>query len=111
MKFFLVSIFLIMSCSSNKFLNDSDIVIGIAKNEKYGAVLHANNNIYAIAGLKNWDSTYVNKKMKVTGSFQLRVGDDKVEIKNLGTFQSICQYQVFVQYCRLDILVRLRCRL
>lgn len=88
MRSFLVYILLIMSCSSGKNLADSNIIIGIARNEKYGAVVHANNDVYAIVGLKSWDSVYLNKKVRVKGNFKLRVGDDKVEIKNFGTFQA-----------------------
>ena len=47
-----------------------------------------NDEVYAISGLKAWDSIYLNKKVKLKGDFELRVGEDMVEIKNLGRFQA-----------------------
>lgn len=90
MKYKTVVLLLLIAFFGCKPMVTSDIetVVGTAKNEKYGAVLHANNAVFAIAGLKSWDSIYLNKKVSVKGNFELRVGDDKVEIKNLGTFQA-----------------------
>ncbi|PZR23799.1 MAG: hypothetical protein DI539_02170 [Flavobacterium psychrophilum] len=78
-----------MSCNSVKEnASISDVIIGTALNEKYGAVVHANNEIYAIAGLKSWDSIYLNKKIKVKGHFKLMTDKDMVNIKNFGKFQA-----------------------
>ncbi|MEL1244404.1 hypothetical protein AAEO56_09045 [Flavobacterium sp. DGU11] len=52
MKYFLVCFLLVMSCKSGKDAGNPNIVIGTALNEKYGAVLRANDEVYAIAGLQ-----------------------------------------------------------
>lgn len=88
MKYSLVCFLLIMSCKSGKDTGNSNVVIGTALNEKHGAILYDNSEIYAIAGLQNWDSIYLGKKVKVKGHFKLLVDQDKVEIKNFGTFQA-----------------------
>jgi len=76
---------LITSCKSIKEADNSNVVIGTVK---YGAVLSSNDEVYAISGLQTWDSVYLDKKVRLKGNFELRIGEDKVEIKNLGTFQA-----------------------
>lgn len=87
-----ISLFLVVlmtSCKSVKDEVSTSEIVGIARNEKYGAVLYSENKeVYAIAGLQSWDSIYLDKKIKVMGNVQLRVGDDKVQINNLGLFQA-----------------------
>lgn len=80
--------FTILSCAS------STSIIGIATNEKYGAVVRSEQDIYTIQGLQKWDSTFLNKKIKLKGQFSLKKGEDKVHIKNLGTFQA----QIYPKY-------------
>lgn len=87
MKHFLVCFLLITGCKSGvKDIGNSNVVIGTALNQKPGAVLSSNDEIYRIEGLRSWDSIYLEKKVKVKGHFKLIVGVDKVYIKNFGTF-------------------------
>lgn len=79
---------MITSCKSIKEADNSNVVVGTARNVKYGAILFDNDEVYAISGLQTWDSVYLDKKVKLKGNFELRIGEDKVEIKNLGTFQA-----------------------
>lgn len=89
MKFFLVCfILLAVGCKPAKEAGSSRVVIGTAQNEKYGAVLRANSEIYVLAGLVSWDSVYLNKKIKAKGNVILWKGRNKVEIKNLGIFHA-----------------------
>lgn len=88
MKYLFVCFLLIMSCKPGKDPGNSNVIIGTALNEKHGAVVHANDEIYAIAGLQSWDSIYLNKKVKVKGHFKLMTDTDKVDIQNFGTFQA-----------------------
>ncbi|MGQ2983469.1 hypothetical protein [Flavobacterium sp.] len=87
MKYVLVCFLLVIGCKPVKDTVNADVV-GIALNEKYGAVLYGNGEIYTIAGLQKWDSIYLDKKVKVKGNFKLMIGKDKVEIKNFGTFHA-----------------------
>lgn len=89
MKFFLVCCMLmVIGCKPAKDVGNFHAVIGTAQNEKYGAVLYADEKIYALAGLVSWDSVYLNKKVKVKGNIKLWKGRNKVEIKNLGVFHA-----------------------
>ncbi|WLD22952.1 hypothetical protein NU10_09495 [Flavobacterium dauae] len=80
--------FLMVGCKSITKSGNYNVVIGTAKNVKYGAILSGNDEVYAISGLQTWDSIYLDKKVKLKGNFELRIGEDKVEIKNSGTFQA-----------------------
>ena len=87
------SLLFLLLMTSCKFVKNETIsieeVVGIARNQKYGAVLYSDDNkVYGISGLQNWDSIYLDKEVKLKGTFKFRIGDDKVEIKNLGTFQA-----------------------
>ena len=74
--------FTILSCAS------STSIIGVATNEKYGAIVRSEKDIYTIQGLQKWDSIFLNKKIKLKGKFSLKKGEDKVHINNLGIFQA-----------------------
>ncbi|QEE49009.1 hypothetical protein FUA48_05270 [Flavobacterium alkalisoli] len=88
MKYFLVCFLLIISCKSGEDAGALNSVIGTASNQKSGAILYGNGEVYAIAGMQSWDTVFLNKKVKVKGHFKLMVDQDKVEIGNLGTFQA-----------------------
>lgn len=79
---------MIISCKSIVEADNSNVVIEIAGNTKGGAVLRDDDKTYRIEGLMSWDNFYLDKKVKLKGNFELRIGEDKVEIKNLGTFQA-----------------------
>jgi hypothetical protein len=71
MKYFLVCFLLIISCkSANTDTGNPNVVIGTAVNEKAGAILSSNGQTYFMAGLHSWDSIYLGKKVKVTGTFK-----------------------------------------
>lgn len=88
-KISLLLVVFMTGCKSVKEEVATSEIVGIARNEKYGAVLYSENKeVYAISGLQSWDSIYLNKEVKLKGTFKLSVGADKVAIKNLGTFQA-----------------------
>ena len=64
--FLLISSFFclsIVACQSNKIT-----VIGTAKNDKNVAIVLNKQGQYFLRGLHHWDSVYLNKKVKVTGT-------------------------------------------
>ncbi|WP_417369484.1 hypothetical protein [Flavobacterium beibuense] len=70
MKYFvLVCFLLIMSCKLGKDASTLDSVIGIASNQKSGAILSTDIGTCSIVGLSKWDSIYVGKRVKVKGDF------------------------------------------
>ncbi|WP_417354155.1 hypothetical protein [Flavobacterium sp.] len=70
MKYFvLVCFLLIMSCKSGKDAGTLDSVIGIASNQKSGAILSTDIGTCSIVGLSKWDSIYLGKRVKVKGDF------------------------------------------
>ena len=92
MKYFLVCFLLIVSCKSAiKDTGKPDVVIGKAVNEKAGAILRGNGHIYFMAGLHSWDSIYLGKKVKVTGTFKFvdwEADREKSENPLLNTLQA-----------------------
>lgn len=44
-----------------------EVIIGTTRNTKGGAFLYGNGKSYSIAGLREWDSIYLDKTVKVTG--------------------------------------------
>lgn len=88
-KISLLLVVFMTGCKSVKDEVATSEIVGIARNEKYGAVLYSENKeVYAISGLQSWDSIYLDKEVKLKGTFKLSVGADKVDIKYLGTFQA-----------------------
>lgn len=75
MKYFLVCFFLsLMACKSTvRDTGSVNVMVGLAKNDKAGAVLYAPNGICLIKGLNSWDSIHIGKKVKVKGDFKLKI--------------------------------------
>lgn len=69
-KIFLFSILLSLATSSKKcgeLTSNKVSVIGIALNDKDGAIVKTDSSYYLIGGLDEWDEKYYKKKVRVTG--------------------------------------------
>src|SRR5687767_11251753 len=83
MKYLLVCFLLIISCKSVKDSGTLNSVVGTTSNQKYGAILYGNGEVYAIAGLERWDTEYLDKKVKVKGHFLFRDTEaERLKIKD-----------------------------
>ena len=97
MKYFLVCFLLIVSCKSGKDAGALNSVVGTTSNQKYGAILYGNGEVYAIAGLRRWDTVYLDKKVKVKGHFKFRDAEaENLKIKD--TLLSRLQAQTYPKY-------------
>lgn len=73
---------LLMGCKSGRDAGNTNTVTGIAANAKAGAIVSASNGeVYLISGLDSWDSIYLEKRVKVTGHFTLKVSEDESNIQ------------------------------
>ena len=71
MKYFVLLCFLLLiSCKSAiRDRGNPKVVVGIAENQKSGAILSTDIGTCSVVGLSKWDSIYLGKRVKVKGDF------------------------------------------
>gem|GEM_PF-1761394 len=98
MKHFLFCLlFIITACKSAKEQGNLRSITGTAINEKTGAILISNNEVYLVAGVNKWDSIYLGKEVTVSGNITLRSGEDKLDLKVEGKEVTLAA-QMYSQY-------------
>jgi hypothetical protein len=91
MKYILLLIFALFNYKTQI---EKSSTIGIALNEKAGAVIRNEKGVFIISGLKAWSEIYLNKKVSVIGNIQFNENKNKDNKKQ----EFILAPQIYSEY-------------
>lgn len=94
MKYILLLILALFNYETQLTIDQKTLTIGIALNEKTGAVIRNEKGLFIISGLKEWDKIYLNKKVFVTGNIQFDENKNNVDKKE----EFILAPQIYSEY-------------
>lgn len=99
MKYLLVFSLILIVVSKSAVRDESNptAMAGVAKNQKTGAVLSSPDGVCLIAGLRSWDSIYLDKRVKITGNFKLKIWENEHPL-NEDSIVNALQPQIYLGY-------------